>query len=118
MSFKNKVRKLFAGALMIVCASTASNANEKNNWKLKSTQEVRNEKSVVEAMFPDNSNSSFWVSVRDDGSRRDGYADYLCLVLKDSGMPKGKFIVIKIWDAYSMAAGKFKEIGRSECKKD
>ena len=117
MWFKNKVRKLFAGAFIIAWVSTVSNANEANGWKLKSAEEVRNEKSVVEAMFPDNSSSSFWASVRDDGSRRDGYADYLCLVLKDSGMPKGKFVLIKIWDAYSMTDGKFKEIGRSECKK-
>jgi hypothetical protein len=56
--------------------------------------------------------------MRDDGSRRDGFADYLCLVLKDAGMPKDKFVVIRIWDAFSLAREEFKEIGRSECKKE
>lgn len=70
-----------------------------NSWRLKAVDEVSKEKLVFEAMFPNNSTSSFWVSMRDDGSRRDGFAEYLCLVLKETGMPVGKFVTIRIWDA-------------------
>jgi len=86
-------------------------------WKLKALKEVRKEKSVVEAMFPENANSSFWVSMRDDGSRRDGFAEYICLVLKDNGMPSAEFIVIRVWDSNRLANDQLHEIGRNECQK-
>jgi hypothetical protein len=85
-------------------------------WRQKAIKAVRSEKQVVEAMFPNNSNASFWASMRDNKTRRDGFAEYLCLVLNDSGMPKGEFVVITIWDAGSMARGVMREIGRHECQ--
>ena len=70
---------------------------------------------VVEAIFPNNSSNSFWVSMFDDGSRRDGYAQYVCQILRDHGMPSNKLIVIRIWDATEMARENFKELGKHEC---
>lgn len=33
-------------------------------------------------------------------------------------MPKGGFIVIRIWDARAMAQSKMREIGKYDCKRD
>lgn len=87
-------------------------------WRQKALKAVRAEPKVVEAMFPNNARNSFWASVRDDGTRRDGYAEYLCMSLVESGMPKGSFIVIRIWDARAMAQSTMREIGKYDCKRD
>ena len=51
----------------------------------------------------------------DDGSNRDGYAQYLCLILREHGIPSNKLIVIRIWDAAEMARENFNELGKHEC---
>jgi hypothetical protein len=53
--------------------------------------------------------------MRDDGSRRDGFAEYLCLVLHEHGMPKGDLVVIHIWDAAALARNEMREIGKFDC---
>jgi hypothetical protein len=88
-----------------------------DGWHVAAAQAVAKETSVVEATFPNNSSSSFWVSVRDDGSRRDGFAEYVCLLLIEGGMPKGEFVVIRVWDAAKLAASDFRELGRFECSR-
>lgn len=52
------------------------------------------ETKVVEALFPKYSTNSFWVSMFDDGSSRDGYAQYICLILREYGLPSNKLIVV------------------------
>lgn len=94
-------------------AAVAPAAHAEEAWRDKAVTMIGEEKAVVEAMFPQP--KSLWVSVRDDGSNRDGYADYMCLVLHDAGMPKGDFVVIRILDAASLARDEMKELGRSEC---
>lgn len=74
-----------------------------------------NKRTIVEAMFT--GTSSLWVSVRDDGSNRDGFAEYVCLEIMDAGMEVGDFYVIHIWDAAQMAREKLVELGRDECSK-
>lgn len=85
------------------------------DWREKAVPMVKGEKKVVDATFPQP--GSLWVSVRDDGSKRDGFASYLCLVLADAGMGAKDFVVIKVWDAASMARGEMKELGRNECSR-
>lgn len=70
--------------------------------------------SIREALW--NGPISFWVSRDNDGTRHDGFADYLCLELRSNGMPDGDFAVIKIWSHQDMLRGDLKEIGRSDCK--
>lgn len=76
---------------------------------------ISDEPKVVEAIFPNNSSNSLWVSMFDDGPRRDGYAQYVCQILRDHGMPSNKLVVIRIWDATEMARENFKELGKHEC---
>lgn len=103
--------KRFALALLALMQPAAAAADEA--WRDKAVDLIRKEKKVVEAMFTQN--ISLWVSVRDDGTNRDGYADYICLVLGDAGMPKGDFVIIRILDAAALAKEEMKELGRSEC---
>lgn len=102
-------RFLFIAAI----AAGASVAHADEAWRDKAVKMIGEEKAVVEAMFPQD--KSLWVSVQDNGSNRDGYADYMCLVLHDAGMQKGDFVVIRILDAASLARDEMKELGRSEC---
>lgn len=91
---------------------------QNQSWRDQAAILIQNEPSVVEAMFPNNARNSFWVSMRDDGSKRDGFAQYVCLELMSNGMQSGDFIVIKIWDAAKMVQGELSQIGRHNCKKN
>lgn len=99
-------------ALMMVGALTA--AASASEWRDAALNEIRKEASVVEAMFPQS--LSLWVSMRDDGTRRDGFANYLCLILAETGKPSGDLVIVHIWDAANMARENMVEIGRTECR--
>lgn len=85
-----------------------------SDWRDAALDEIRNEASVVEATFPQN--LSLWASMRDDGTRRDGFANYLCLILAEAGKPSGDLVIVHVWDAAKMAREEMVEIGRAECK--
>jgi hypothetical protein len=73
--------------------------------------DIASEKMVVEAMFP-YASSTLWVSMIDDGTRRDGFASYVCL-----SMPKRvRATRVRILDAAKLARGKFETIGEYRCK--
>lgn len=109
-------RTLFGAVLAIGIGVLAVSAKDQS-WREKAVAEITaDEPKIVEAMFPSDARNSFWASVRDDGSRRDGFAEYLCLALHEHGMPKGDFVVIRIWDAGAMARNEMKEIGRFDCQ--
>jgi hypothetical protein len=54
-------------------------------------------------------------------ARRWYAANRLCpvslLSLIDGGMPKGAFLVVRIWDARAMGQSQMREIGKHECQK-
>jgi len=64
--------------LLSLC-SCGKNAS-KNPADIAALAEIKNEPKVIEAILTDN---VLYVSVVDDGTRRDGYASYLCQILKD-----------------------------------
>jgi hypothetical protein len=53
---------------------------------------VRNEPKVIEAMITDA--KVLYVSVRDDGTRRTGYAEYLCMIAKSNFVERVKVIKV------------------------
>ena len=85
------------------------------NWREQAISVLKTEPKVVDAMFTQD--ISLWVSMKDDGSRRDGYAEYVCLALYEAGMQNGDFVVIKILDAAALTRDKMVELGRFECAK-
>lgn len=108
------MKTFLTAALSMLAASPLAAATA--DWRDTATALIRQEKTVVDAMFTQP--ISLWVSMRDDGSRRDGFANYLCMVLYDAGMQPGDFVVIKILDAAAMAREEMSEIGRYECAKN
>jgi hypothetical protein len=58
----------------------------------------------------------FKVGVFDNGSRRDGYAEYVCFALYDHGF-KGKRVWVQIIDwAQLMRDGKWVKLGEARCQ--
>ena len=62
------------------------------------------------------SNSIFKVTVINDGSSRDGYAQYVCSVLYDYGF-KGKNVQVQVIDVLELSTtGKWKKLGVAFCE--
>lgn len=58
----------------------------------------------------------FKVGVINDGSRRDGYADYVCQVLYDYGF-KGKKVWVQVIDIVKLTrGGDWVKLGESHCQ--
>lgn len=110
-------RLTLALAMGASCSAVSAQAAD-DSWREGAVQIVLEEPSVVEAMFPNDAPHSFWASMLDDGTRRDGYAEYLCLTLNHSGMPADDSVVISIWDAAAMARGELRKIGEFYCNLD
>lgn len=57
------------------------------------------------------------VLMRDDGSRRDGFAEYLCMVVAEHNVqpPPGQFVSVRVWDAANPEAER--ELGMAVCPK-
>lgn len=80
------------------------------SWQAPALDAIKTEKEVVEATFP--APNSLWVSVRSNGSNRDGLAEYYCLTLQLEGKPKGKTIVVRVLDAANLD----KVLGKHVCE--
>ncbi len=65
---------------------------EKDNEKILGL--VKSEPKVKDAVITDS--DVLYVGVIDDGTKRDGYADYLCQVLKDNQSGIGRVKVVKL----------------------
>jgi len=76
-------------------------------------QEIIAEPQVVEASWGPLSNATLFVSMRDNGSRRDGFAQYLCLLLVQKDIHGTN---IRILDAASLSRGDGKLIGEDWCE--
>jgi len=59
----------------------------------KALSEIRKEKQVLEAIITEA--NVLYASVKDDGTRRDGYAEYLCQVLSNQGVKDIRVKIVK-----------------------
>jgi hypothetical protein len=72
------------------------------------------EPKVLDALWTDK--AIFKVGVRDDGTGRDGYAQYVCLVLNTKGF-KGKNILVRVIDLPKLiATDEWINLGTAFCK--
>ena len=88
------------------------------SWKQKETilKIVKSEQRVRDAIFPNGSNNLLYVGMYDDGGRQDGFAEYLCISIKDE-VKLPHQIYIKIVDYKDVLQQKgFREIGRCFCR--
>lgn len=100
----------FALAILFVLAGNVSGADKYDA----AMKEIRAEKKVIDATWGPIKGPSLFVAVKDDGSRRDGFAQYLCLVLKDHNI-SGVIIHIMTYKNFLKYNTK-KDIGYSHCK--
>lgn len=70
--------------LSIVLFTILTSFAQKSGGKQAALNAVKKEKKVKEAIMTEA--NVLYVAVIDDGTRRDGYAEYLCAVLKDYGV--------------------------------
>lgn len=100
---------LFAAALQ-ANAETYSAQHE----KVKKLFQSNEEKTAKDAVWT--SRDIFKVGVINDGSRRDGYADYVCQVLYDYGF-KGKKVWVQVIDIVKLTRnGDWVKLGESRCQ--
>jgi len=82
------------------CGENIKPQNEKNN--ILALDEIRKEPKVKEAIITDA--NVLYVSVEDDGTKRDGYADYLCEILREKNATTNWVKVIKVNSANDLNA--------------
>jgi len=109
------MRKWLAGLFFLLVGAIPALAEDLKlePWQEKAIKLVKKEKKIIDARW--SMAGILWVSMKDDGSRRDGYAEYLCMVLNNAGKPKGRIIVISIFDHAAMQRGDLRKIGRAGC---
>lgn len=79
----------------ISCGDSAPAEKPKDNANnKKALEEIRKEPKITEA-FIDDANI-LYVSVADDGTKRDGYAQYLCATLKEHQATTKRVRVMKV----------------------
>lgn len=59
---------------------------------------------------------ALYIGVMDDGTNRNGYAEYVCMVANDFAQPPERDRLVKIIDIAAVARNEgFKELGRHWC---
>ncbi len=76
---------------------------------------LANDSAFFDAMW--GQKGSLWLTVSDDGSRRDGLGEYACLVLSfDTDVdPRAERVMVTILDVAAMAHGEFDVLARVPC---
>lgn len=77
-------------------------------------QEIMSENNVLDASWGPYKGPSLYVSVKDEGTKRDGFAQYLCLILKDHGISG---VIIHVMNSVDMKNfNTDKDLGRYICE--
>lgn len=101
----------FICTLFVILQSSGNVFADKYNDAM---QEILSEKNILDASWGPYKGSSLYVSVKDDGTRRDGLAQYLCLILKDYGISSVSIHVMNPVDMKNFDTDK--DLGRHICK--
>ena len=107
---------------MIVMALPAQAKQELKPWQKKALALVKKEKKVLDAFWRDPEHNVLFVTMEPNGTRRDGFAQYLCMQVMSAGAPKGKLNSIWIYDPetfrkYVDKTGSGSEMGWAFCRR-
>ena len=80
------MRIIFALLIAVTFAAQA-NSEELKPWQAKALNMVKAEKKVMDARWKSPGANMLHVSMKSDGSSRNGFAQYLCMLFKDAGGP-------------------------------
>ena len=103
--------------LLVLAAGAAAGQEykpEPNSWRAKLLDLAKSEPKAREAIF--SQALSLWVSVADDGTPRDGYASYFCLLATDAGRPEGEMMIVHVWDHAFTLRGEMRQLGKAVCR--
>jgi len=109
-------------ALSGLALAAPTNANEKlKPWQQKALQLLKQEKKVVDAFWRMPSRNILFIAMQPDGGRKDGYAEYVCMLLADAGAPKGELKMVQVYDpatfrAYKERTGSGSSMGMAACR--
>ncbi|HEY9200007.1 MAG TPA: hypothetical protein VIQ81_00295 [Gammaproteobacteria bacterium] len=112
----NKTVTLFALLIAILCSPllTYADTYSEKHTEVEKLFKSNEEKTTKDAIWT--ANNIFKVGVINDGSNRNGYAQYVCSVLDDYGF-KGKGIWVQVIDIVKLTSnGKWVKLGESRCK--
>lgn len=73
---------------------------------------LKKEPRIKDVGWLDEKNNSILIGVLDDGSSRDGYAEYICNMMNDHELHGG---IVRIMDVSAATRDKWKELGRANC---
>ena len=114
-------RMMLACLLAVVLALPAAAAEKLQPWQEKALKLVKQEKKVLDAFWRMPSRNVLYVAMQPDGGRKDGFAEYLCMLLADAGAPKGQMKMVQIYDpatfrAYREKTGSGRSMGMAACR--
>ncbi len=78
-------------------------------WQDRALEAIRAEPLVAETLFA--APGSLWISVKDDGTSRDGLANYFCLVTWQEGRKEGESLTVRILDVADLN----RTLGKAHC---
>ena len=110
------LKKLALSALIITATSSAAfGATKLNPWQAKALKIVKAEKKVLDAKWRSPESNVLYVSMAPDGSRRDGFAEYLCMTFAEAGAPEGELKSVFIYDPLNYESGN-QMMGMAACR--
>ncbi|SNY91430.1 hypothetical protein SAMN04515647_1651 [Cohaesibacter sp. ES.047] len=101
--------------LAALILSTSTQAAELAQWQQDALKLIKSEKKVIDARWKDPVVNAMHVTMASDGTRKDGYAEYLCMLFPDVGAPKD-LKTITIYDDAAYKAGGVQSIGMAACR--
>jgi len=105
---------MFLSLFLFATASVGAEAYSANHEKVKTLFQSNEEKTAKDAVWT--ARDIFKVGVINDGTSRNGYAQYVCSVLDDYGF-KGKGVWVQIIDIVKLTNnGKWVKLGEARCK--
>ena len=100
---------------LVAFTQTAVAEDAPQPWQAKALKTVKQEKKVIDARWRSAESNMLWVAVQPDGSNRDGFAQYLCMIFNKAGAPEGELKTVWIYDPASFEDGG-KQIGMAACR--
>ena len=89
---------LALGMSIALAVAPAQAKQELKPWQKKALALVKKEKKVLDAWWRDPEHNVLFVAMQPDGGRKDGFAEYICILLGHAGAPKGKLRSVYIYD--------------------
>jgi len=104
--------------LTLMAALPAKTEEQKlKPWQQKALQLLKQEKKVVDAFWRMPSRNILFIAMQPDGGRKDGYAEYVCMLLVDAGAPRGELKMVQVYDPATFRAyGSGSSMGMAACR--